>query len=154
MLLSKSDDWEYECEYRILCRNGDIDKEPTTTLCKTSGDYLELSPNAIARIIVGNRGDLDKVREVARRSRADLPVVQRASLTTSTKSSFPSYRSAGGWMSSRNLVRATRREFLSAVSALTVIASPLMGTSSDSVSALVAGPEVDDIRRTPLYNRR
>jgi hypothetical protein len=43
----------------------------------------------------------------------------------------------------RDLVRATRREFLSGLSALTVIASPSTGASSDSVSPLAAGPEVD-----------
>src|SRR5262249_50957232 len=72
MLLTKSDDWKYEREYRILCRNGDIDKQPTTTLCKTNGDYLELSPNAIMRVIVGNRGDLTTVQEVVHRSRPDV----------------------------------------------------------------------------------
>jgi 2-hydroxy-6-oxonona-2,4-dienedioate hydrolase len=46
-------------------------------------------------------------------------------------------------MPSRDLVRPTRREFLSGVSALTVILSPLQGASSDSVTPLVAGPEVD-----------
>jgi pimeloyl-ACP methyl ester carboxylesterase len=49
-------------------------------------------------------------------------------------------------MPSRDLVRATRREFLSGVSALTVIASPLTCASSDSVSPLVAGPEVDTFK--------
>ena len=46
-------------------------------------------------------------------------------------------------MPSCNSVRATRREFLSGVSALTVISSHLQGASSDSVTPLVAGPEVD-----------
>jgi pimeloyl-ACP methyl ester carboxylesterase len=46
-------------------------------------------------------------------------------------------------MPSRDLVCATRREFLSGISALTVIASPSTGASSDSVSPLVTGPEVE-----------
>ena len=46
-------------------------------------------------------------------------------------------------MPSRDLICPTRRELLSGVAALTVISSPLQGASSDAVTPLVAGPEVD-----------
>lgn len=46
-------------------------------------------------------------------------------------------------MPSRDLVRATRREFLSGVSALALNSSPLRGDSPASVTPLVAGPQVD-----------
>jgi pimeloyl-ACP methyl ester carboxylesterase len=46
-------------------------------------------------------------------------------------------------MPSRDLVRATRREFLYGVTALALTSSPLLGNPPDSVSPLVAGPQVD-----------
>ena len=46
-------------------------------------------------------------------------------------------------MPSRDLVRATRREFLLGVSALALTSSPLQGNPPDSVSPLVAGRQVD-----------
>ena len=46
-------------------------------------------------------------------------------------------------MPSRDLVRATRREFLYGVTALALTSSPLLGNPPDSVSPLVAGRQVD-----------
>jgi len=46
-------------------------------------------------------------------------------------------------MHSRDLVSATRREFLLGVSAVTASSSRLESASSDAVHPLVAGPEVD-----------
>ena len=50
-------------------------------------------------------------------------------------------------MPSRDLVRLTRRKFLSGVSAVTVMSAHSQGTSSDAVTPLGAGPEVDAFKK-------
>jgi hypothetical protein len=76
MLLTKAQQWAYEREFRILCRNGDLDQEPTATLCKTNGDFLELPSDAISRVIVGRRGEFDAVKQLVHDCRPELKVHQ------------------------------------------------------------------------------
>lgn len=76
ILLMKSEDWAHEREFRIVCRNGDIDNEPTMTLCKTTGDYFELPTGAITRVIIGSRANLDEVKQLVTDCNPDLKVHQ------------------------------------------------------------------------------
>ena len=70
IFLVKSKAWEYEREYRIFCRNGEIDKAPKILLCKNTGDFLDLTPGAISRIIIGDRADHAAVRQIVQDSGA------------------------------------------------------------------------------------
>jgi hypothetical protein len=70
-LLTKSTEWSYEEEYRILARDGALD--PTFSLA-TNGTFLELPQGAITAVIVGSRAKLDTVREIIQKVVPGLPV--------------------------------------------------------------------------------
>jgi len=68
MLLTKSNDWSYEEEYRLLARN-----EPTFSL-PTTDDFLQLSPGAITAVVAGCRADLTAIREIIRENAPNTPL--------------------------------------------------------------------------------
>lgn len=70
-LLTKSTEWSYEEEYRILARDGTID--PTFSLA-TEGDFLKLPKGAITAVIAGSRANIDAVRDIVRKVSPGLPV--------------------------------------------------------------------------------
>jgi hypothetical protein len=68
MVLTKSTDWAYEHEYRILGRAGEFDQEPTQSIPKTVGDFFALPPGALAGIITGCKADMELVNRIVRDS--------------------------------------------------------------------------------------
>lgn len=70
-LLTKSREWCYEQEYRILAREEKLD--PTFSLA-TEGEFLRLPPGAITTVIAGARADVATIREIIRRVRPGLPL--------------------------------------------------------------------------------
>lgn len=71
-LLTKSEVWSYEREYRLVAqeRNNSTDNETLMT----DGNYLKLPDGALTSIIVGCHGPFDEVRELVRQHASDLPV--------------------------------------------------------------------------------
>jgi hypothetical protein len=72
MVLTKSADWAYEHEYRILGRAGEFDPEPTQSIPKTQGDFFDLPAGALTAIIAGCKADVDLVRTIVRDSRSPI----------------------------------------------------------------------------------
>jgi hypothetical protein len=70
-LLTKSLEWRYEEEYRLLGRDGKLD--PTFILA-TEGNFLKLPVGAITGVIAGVRADIDRVREIVHRVAPGLPI--------------------------------------------------------------------------------
>lgn len=68
-LLTKSTEWSYEEEYRILGRDAD----PAFSLA-TESDFLQLPTGAITAVIAGSRANIDAVRETVRKCAPGLPV--------------------------------------------------------------------------------
>jgi Protein of unknown function (DUF2971) len=70
VLLTKSREWAYEDEYRILARDEDAD--PTFSL-RTAKDYLQLTPGALAGIIAGSKANV-AIEAVVAESGCDIPL--------------------------------------------------------------------------------
>lgn len=70
-LLTKSAEWSYEDEYRLLARDGTID--PTFSLA-TEGNFLNLPTGAITAVIAGSRAKIDTIREIVQKVAPGLPV--------------------------------------------------------------------------------
>jgi hypothetical protein len=64
ILVSKSQDWWYENEYRILARDGAADEVAPGFLPITNNDFLQLPPGALSAIIVGCRAKPEEVKEI------------------------------------------------------------------------------------------
>jgi hypothetical protein len=62
-LLTKSAEWAYEEEYRILARDGAYEPE---FFCATEGNYLRLPKGAITAVIAGCKAELGAVRDIIR----------------------------------------------------------------------------------------
>lgn len=71
VLLTKSQQWAYEDEYRILARDEDAD--PTFSL-RTAKDYLQLTPGALTGIIAGSKADVGAIQAVVAESGCDIPL--------------------------------------------------------------------------------
>ncbi len=71
VLLTKSREWAYEDEYRILARDEDAD--PTFSV-RTARDYLQLTPGALTGIIAGSKADLTAIQDVVTDSGCDIPL--------------------------------------------------------------------------------
>ena len=70
-LLTKSTEWAYEEEYRVLGRDGKVD--PCFSLA-TDGDFLRLPQGAITAVIAGSASDLDAVRSIIKRVKVAMPL--------------------------------------------------------------------------------
>jgi hypothetical protein len=74
MLLTKSQDWAYEMEYRLLCRDARVDSTSSVT-CED--DYLPLSYGALTAVILGHNcsvSDATAVREIVEASAPQVSV--------------------------------------------------------------------------------
>jgi len=69
MFLTKSDDWKYEKEFRII---GGLDMEKEHL--NLDGDWFRLPRGALQSVIVGCEADYDAVRNVVVDHVPDLPV--------------------------------------------------------------------------------
>jgi hypothetical protein len=70
MFLTKSDDWEYEQEYRII---GTVDNGKDR-LALIDGEYLRLPEGALQSIIVRCEADYDAVRKLVDEHSPQIPV--------------------------------------------------------------------------------
>lgn len=71
VLLTKSREWAYEDEYRVLARDEDAD--PTFSL-RTAKDYLQLTAGALTGIIAGSKADVGAIQAVVAESGCDIPL--------------------------------------------------------------------------------
>ena len=72
MLLTKSDVWDYEQEYRLLCpRLTDV---PNSVLLM-DGNYLSIEPNDLKSIIVGCQTDEESIQMIRRLRKEHAPHV-------------------------------------------------------------------------------
>lgn len=73
VLLTKSSDWSYESEYRILAREGDVKAAPANYPV-TKDDFLSLKPGALTAIIIGCRADVKTITDLVKRYAPNLPL--------------------------------------------------------------------------------
>lgn len=72
MLLTKSIDWQYEEEYRLLGRDGNLD--PTYVLATENNNFLRLASGTITAVIAGSKADIGKVRQTIHQYAPGLPL--------------------------------------------------------------------------------
>ena len=70
ILLTKSDDWSYEKEFRLVSTSEHASPNPLTL----HGDCFVLPFGALKAVIVGCNGDYDAVRRVVKDNAPALPV--------------------------------------------------------------------------------
>jgi len=74
ILVSKSSDWSYEGEYRVLARDGEAPDVSPQFLPITNKDFLSLPRGALTAIIAGCRADLDAIKAMVERRAPGLPI--------------------------------------------------------------------------------
>jgi hypothetical protein len=70
MLLTKSDEWAYEKEFRVIGSPDRPDGHPL----KLDGDFLKLPPRSLVGILVGCKGDYTEVAKIVEEHAPSLPV--------------------------------------------------------------------------------
>jgi hypothetical protein len=70
MILTKSDEWAYEKEFRIIASPTYADGHPL----KPDGDFLKLPPGTLGGILVGYKGDYAEVAKLVNEYMPGLPV--------------------------------------------------------------------------------
>ena len=73
-LLTKSDSWDYEKEYRLVAQEKGFATAHETLI--TEGNYLALPNDALTSIIVGCQGPCEEVRDLVRVHAPDVSVKQ------------------------------------------------------------------------------
>jgi hypothetical protein len=73
-LLTKSDVWVYEQEYRLVAQEKSVSTAHETLL--TDNSYLRLPKGALTSIVVGCQGNLEQVRALVREHAPDVHVKQ------------------------------------------------------------------------------
>lgn len=73
-LLTKSDVWSYEQEYRLVAQERSFATAHRTLM--TTDNYLTLPEGALTSIIVGCQGQLDEVRELVSKHAPEVLVKQ------------------------------------------------------------------------------
>ena len=71
VLLTKSHEWAYEDEYRVLARDHDIDPTFST---KTQKGYLLLAPGALTAVIAGCSADIVTIKDVLAQCGSTVPL--------------------------------------------------------------------------------
>jgi hypothetical protein len=77
VFLTKSRDWEKECEYRLIARAGEADAVSQASIPTTIGEYLTLGPNVLTSVIAGCRTsdeDLVRIKEMVQEHAPGLSV--------------------------------------------------------------------------------
>ena len=74
IFVTKSPDWSYENEYRIVARDGEADDARHPLLPITTNDFLPLPPSALTGIIAGCRADVDTIKALVEKRAPGLPV--------------------------------------------------------------------------------
>ncbi len=73
-LVTKSTDWCYESEYRILARDISAAEGAHRHFPITTDDFLPLKPGILTGIIVGCRADIETITNLVKKHAPDLPV--------------------------------------------------------------------------------
>jgi hypothetical protein len=76
MLQTKSDEWKYEQEYRLIARAGEAAEDPANRLLVTRKNYLALEREWLVSVIAGCRAPVDEIRELVAKHAPGLPVKQ------------------------------------------------------------------------------
>ena len=71
VLLTKSQEWAYEDEYRVLARAQDIDLAFSTT---TKNDFLHLAPGALTGVIAGCRANISAIKYILSQCCSTVPL--------------------------------------------------------------------------------
>ncbi len=74
ILVSKSFDWLYEDEYRILARDGEAPDVSPQFLPITNKDFLPLPPGALTAVIAGCRANFDEIKALVEKHTPGMPV--------------------------------------------------------------------------------
>jgi hypothetical protein len=74
ILVSKSYDWRYEDEYRILARDREAPDVTPQFLPITNKEFLPLPQGALTAIIAGCRANLDEIKALVEKHAPGLPV--------------------------------------------------------------------------------
>lgn len=74
IFVTKSPDWSYENEYRVLARDGEADDIPPRFLPITTNDFLPLPPGTLTGIIAGCRANVDEIKVLVNKHAPGLPV--------------------------------------------------------------------------------
>jgi len=74
MLLSKSRDWSYESEYRIIGLGEGLPRPPAGHALELKGQFLNIPKGALQAVIVGCEADFPSVTNVATRSAPGLKI--------------------------------------------------------------------------------
>ena len=75
-LLTKSDDWEYEDEYRILSKKSDAGGRAGDKVLISDDGYLTLPSDSLSSIIAGCEADCEPIAAIVARYSPGLPVRQ------------------------------------------------------------------------------
>jgi hypothetical protein len=78
IFVTKSPDFGYEDEYRILARDSHAGDTPRSGLPVTTNDFLQLPLRALTAIIAGCRADVDTIKALAARHAPALRVKRAA----------------------------------------------------------------------------
>jgi hypothetical protein len=74
VLLTKSDDWQYEHEYRIIGLGEGIARPPEVEPLILKGSFLNLPKGALKAVIAGCQADYDRIVETVRCVSPDLTI--------------------------------------------------------------------------------
>lgn len=71
VLLTKSNEWAYEDEYRMMARDAGVDPSFPLT---TARDFLSLMPDVLTGIVAGCNADIGAIQALVDECRPDIPV--------------------------------------------------------------------------------
>ena len=81
MLTTKSDDWAYEREYRLIARAGEADENNQVLSLVTWNNYLHINRQWLASVIAGCRCPVDELKALISKHAPGL-AVKRAVMST------------------------------------------------------------------------
>jgi hypothetical protein len=82
VLLTKSDDWQYEHEYRIICLGDSVSRAFGPHPLLLSGTFLRLPERALQAVIAGCEADFEEIKSLVDASRPGLKVKRAARART------------------------------------------------------------------------
>jgi hypothetical protein len=74
VLLTKSDDWAYEHEYRILGLGDSVSRPAEFNMLTLTGGFMSLPDRALKSVIVGCEADFDQIAAIIKTESPGLPI--------------------------------------------------------------------------------
>jgi hypothetical protein len=74
ILLTKSDDWQYEREFRVIGLTQGVDRPFGAHPLELDGPFLKIPDGALKAVIAGCEADYDSVRKVAKEAASNIKV--------------------------------------------------------------------------------